>query len=254
MLKLNHSFITSSIFLLLMFFISAVNAAPLIGIGSMYDVLTPGTQSLTKRIYNTGDTTAFVRVELLEISPNQKNNTTDEKPVNEITGNTLERDRLIVTPLRMIIPPNGFQSTRIFWPGTRDKERYFRVRFIPALPESGDDFGLNHQEADKYRTDTLQAGVNILTGYGTIVIVHPDSPTFNTHIDKTRYGDITVTNDGNATIVLENIRQCRTANTDCGDVTREFILPGRSHFIAGKAGFKTNFTLIEGEEKQAQSN
>lgn len=254
MLKINHRFITASILLASALFTSAISAAPLIGIGSMYDVLTPGTQSMAKRIYNTGDTTAFVRIELLEISANQKNKTIDEKPVNEISRSTLERDRLIVTPLRMIIPPNGFQSTRILWPGTRDKERYFRVRFIPVLPESGDDFGLNHQEADKYRADTLQAGVNILTGYGTIVIVHPDSPVFNTRVDKTSQGDITVTNDGDATIVLENIRQCKTANTDCGDVTREFILPGRSHFIAGKTGFKTNFTLIEGEKKQAKSN
>ena len=36
-------------------------------------VLTPDMQSMTKRIYNTGDSTAFVRVELLEIKPGRKN-------------------------------------------------------------------------------------------------------------------------------------------------------------------------------------
>lgn len=33
---------------------TSVYASPSIGIGSMYDVFTPETQSLTKRVYNTG--------------------------------------------------------------------------------------------------------------------------------------------------------------------------------------------------------
>lgn len=232
---------------------ASVNAAPMIGIGSMYDVLTPDSHSLTKRIYNSGDSTAFVRVELLEIDPGQKNKSKDETPVKEISGNVLEKDRLVVTPLRMIIPPNGFQSARVMWPGIRDKERYFRVRFTPVMPQAEDGFGLDSKAAGKYRQETLQAGVNILTGYGTVVIVQPEKPSFNTKINNNASGGVTVTNNGNATVVLEDIRQCRSANTDCGEITREFILPGRSHSVTGKAGFKTNFTLIEGNTKQAKS-
>ena len=230
---------------------ASVNAAPMIGIGSMYDVLTHDSNSLTKRVYNSGDSTAFVKIELLEIDPKHKSN--NETPVKEISGNVLEKNRLVVTPLRMIIPPNGFQSARIMWPGVRDKERYFRVRFTPVMPQAEDDFGLDSKAAENYRKDALQTGVNILTGYGTVVIVQPEKPSFNTDINKNASGDITVSNNGNATIVLEDIRQCRTANTDCGEVSREFILPARSHFVKGKAGFQTNFTLIEGNIKQEKS-
>ncbi|EBP0972793.1 hypothetical protein LB58_19170 [Salmonella enterica] len=232
---------------------ASVNAAPIIGIGSMYDVLTPDKSSFTKRIYNNGDSTAFVRVELLEIDPMHKNKSINETPVKEISGNVLEKDRLVVTPLRMIIPPNGFQSARVMWPGTRDKERYFRVRFTPVMPQAEDGFGLDSKAAGKYRQETLQAGVNILTGYGTVVIVQPEKASFNTSINNNATGGVTVTNNGNATVVLGDIRQCRSANTDCGEVTREFILPGRSHSLTGKSGFKTNFTLIEGNTKQAKS-
>ncbi|WP_262760446.1 hypothetical protein [Enterobacter bugandensis] len=228
---------------------ASVNAAPIIGIGSMYDVLTPDNHSLTKRIYNNGDSTAFVRVELLEIDPRQN----DETPIKEISGNVLEKGRLVVTPLRMIIPPNGFQSARIMWPGIRDKERYFRVRFTPVMPQAEDVFGLDSKAASKYRQEALQAGVNILTGYGTVVIVQPEKPSFNTKINNNATGGVTVTNNGNATVVLEDIRHCRSANTDCGQITREFLLPGRSHSVTGKTGFKTNFTLIEGNTKQAKS-
>lgn len=234
-------------------FSAPVNSAPMIGIGSMYDVLTPESQSLTKRIYNSGDSTAFVRVELLEIDPNSKNISNNESPVKEMDGNVLEKNRLVVTPLRMIIPPNGFQSVRVMWPGMRDKERYFRVRFTPVMPQVDDGFGLDSKAVGQYRKDSLQAGVNILTGYGTIVIVQPEKPKFQTGIKNNTTGGVTVTNNGNATVVLEDIRQCRTANTDCGEVSREFILPGRSHSITGKKDFKTNFTLIEGNNKQAKS-
>lgn len=232
--------------------IQSASATPVIGIGSMYDVLVPGTQSMTKRIYNTGDTTAFVRVELLEIHPGNKNGA-EEVPQKSLSGTTLEQDRLIVTPQRLIIPPAGFQAVRILWPGTRDKERYFRVRFTPVMPEADGSFGLDKAAADEYRKNTLHAGLNVLTGYGTIVIIQPDKPVFNTVFDDAVGAIISVRNNGNATISLDDIRQCKSANTDCGEVSREFILPGRNITINKKAGYKTNFTLIEGSSKRALS-
>lgn len=245
-------------FVLTGFFISALSAlspayaTPVIGIGSMYDVLTPDMQSMTKRIYNAGDSTAFVRVELLEINPGSKKGE-EEMPQKELSGTTPERNRLIVTPQRLIIPPAGFQAVRILWPGERESERYFRVRFTPVMPEADDSFGLDKKAMSAYRKDTLHAGLNVLTGYGTIVIVQPEKPRFNTAIDSAGAAGITVKNNGNATVSLDNIRQCRTANTDCGAVTREFILPGRTHTVGKKAGYKTNFTLIEGNSKRALS-
>jgi len=232
--------------------LSSAYATPVIGIGSMYDVLTPDTQSMTKRIYNTGDSTAFVRVDLLEIKPGRKTGET-EVPQKELSGKTPERNRLIVTPQRLIIPPAGFQTVRILWPGERESERYFRVRFTPVMPEADDSFGLDKKAMSEYRKDTLHAGLNVLTGYGTIVIIQPGKPQFNTITDSTGAAGITVKNNGNATVSLDNIRQCKTANTDCGAVTREFILPGRTLTVEKKAGYKTNFTLIEGNSKRVLS-
>lgn len=228
---------------------SPATATPVIGIGSMYDVLMPDTQNMTKRIYNTGDSTAFVRVEILEVNPGIKN-AQEESPQKELSGNSLEKNRLIVTPLRLIIPPGGFQAVRILWPGERDKERYFRVRFTPVMPEESDGFGLSKNAASEYRKTTLRAGLNVLTGYGTIVIVQPGKPVFNTVMDSASAAEVRVRNNGNATISLDNIRQCKSANTDCSTATREFILPGRTYIVKKKAGFKTNFTLIEGNNKR----
>jgi P pilus assembly chaperone PapD len=243
-------FIFTSVFISVLS--ASAHATPVIGIGSMYDVMTPEMQSMTKRIYNTGDSTAFVRVEILEINPANKQ-MKSEVPQKELSGATPERNRLIVTPQRLIIPPAGFQAVRILWPGERKNERYFRIRFTPVMPETDDSFGLDQKAVSEYRKNTLHAGLNVLTGYGTIVIVQPEKPQFNTVIDSAGTAGITIKNNGNATVSLDNIRQCKAANTDCGTVTREFILPGRTHVVQKKDGYKTNFTLIEGNNKRALS-
>lgn len=231
--------------------LSSAYATPVIGIGSMYDILTPDMQSMTKRIYNTGDSTAFVRVELLEIKP-ESNDREKEVPQKELSGTAPERNRLIVTPQRLIIPPAGFQTVRIIWPGEREGERYFRIRFTPVMPGNDNSFGLDEKALSEYRKNTLHAGLNVLTGYGTIVVVQPEKPQFKTVINNTE-SIITVKNNGNATVSLDNIRQCKTANTDCGAVTRKFILPGRAQTVEKKAGYNTHFTLIEGISKRVLS-
>ncbi|WP_247605518.1 hypothetical protein, partial [Providencia rettgeri] len=205
---------------------TSVYALPSIGIGSMYDVFTPDTQSLTKRVYNTGTSTAFVRVDVLEINPEDKG-ISIESPQKTIDGNKLEKDRLIVSPLRLIIPPSGFQSVRMIWPGEREKERYFRVRFTPVLPQDNDGFEMNKDAIEKYKKEALDIGVNVLTGYGSIVIVQPIDPIFNTVMNKSN-GHIKVINNGNATIVLEDIRYCNLNSIDCDISTRQFILPGKT--------------------------
>lgn len=227
-------------------------ASPSIGIGSMYDILTPEKQSLNKRIYNTGTSTAFVRVDLLEIYP-QKNAKAKEVPVKDVSGNSLVKNRLIVTPLRMIIPPSGFQSVRMIWPGDRDVEKYYRVRFTPVMPETGDGFGLNKKEIEAWQKKALTAGLNVMTGYGTLIMIQPKKPKFNTQFNALSADYITVKNQGNATIALEDIRHCKLANTDCDSASREFILPGKTKNINKKKNFKTNFTLIEGENHKKLS-
>ncbi|EUD06621.1 MULTISPECIES: hypothetical protein [Morganellaceae] len=129
----------------------SVCASPSIGIGSMYDVFTPETQSLTKRVYNTGTSTAFVRVEVLEIDVTPKMNQR-ESTQKEVDAGSLTQERLIISPLRLIIPPSGFQTVRILWSGARDKERYFRIRLTPVLPEENDGFGMSKDEITQYKT------------------------------------------------------------------------------------------------------
>lgn len=221
-------------------------AAPIIGIGSMYDVLKPESQSLMKRIYNSGESTAFIRIEILEIYPNEKK----EVPLTESNENRLERNRLVVTPLRLIVSPSGFQNIRMMWVGERDEERYFRVRFTPVVPESKDGFGLSDNEIEEYKNTSLKAGVNILTGYGSVLIIQPKKPVFNTVIENTD-SKVDVKNLGNTTIALDGIQLCNSTSADCIYPPRQIILPGRTFSVAKESTHpKINITLIEGDSSK----
>lgn len=213
------------VFTLLMVGISIQGiASPSISIGNMYDVLKPDESNMVKRIYNSGDTTAFVRVDVIEIDSHGKENNHDDGTSHD---QIFDKQRLIVTPLRMIIPPSGFQSVRIIWPGKRDKEYYYRIRFTPVLPDEKEGFNLSHEEQEQYRKKQLTAGVNILTGYGSLIYILPHDPVFHTEIKKGK-NTVSFNNNGNATVVLDKIRYCANKDKKCNDAGRSFVLPGRN--------------------------
>lgn len=112
-------------------------AGPAINVGVVYDYLEGDRSSYLKRVYNGGTSTAFIKVNVLEIVYNA-DGTSREVPVASMTdakGAATNRDGLMASPARLIVPAGGRQGTRLLYMGQRDKERYFRVRFIPVVPE-----------------------------------------------------------------------------------------------------------------------
>ncbi|BEM85528.1 hypothetical protein SME41J_48520 (plasmid) [Serratia marcescens] len=208
----------------------------------MYDLLMPHEDNLVKKVYNSGDSTAFVRVDILEIRLDGQGDEEELVP-QKMDGDTLNKNRLIATPQRMIIPPSEFQSVRLLWPGTREKERYYRVRFTPVMPDKKNDFGLTEKEITQYKS-SIKAGVNILTGYGSILYVMPEKPEFNTAVNDAP-ASVKVVNSGNATIVIDDIRHCADKKSKCSSSTRSFVIPGRSFVIKKEPGKSVLFRLHE---------
>ncbi|EMG7889738.1 hypothetical protein V5L74_003518 [Enterobacter hormaechei] len=199
---------------------------------------------MVKKVYNSGDSTAFVRVDVLEIRLGGQGGEQELVP-QKIDGDALNKNRLIATPQRMIIPPSEFQSVRLLWPGTRETERYYRVRFTPVMPDKKNDFGLTENEIAEYKS-SIKAGVNILTGYGSILYVMPDKPVFNTEVNDDA-ASVKIMNTGNATIVIDDIRHCSEKKSQCSSPTRAFVIPGRNFVIKKESGKKTLFRLHEAE-------
>ncbi|AIR91710.1 pilus assembly protein [Pseudomonas cremoricolorata] len=222
-------------------------AAPELNVGGLYDYLEAGKSTSLKRVRNGGDATAFVKVSAAEL-------VYDDKGVShevELDGLALEQRGLIVSPARLIVPARGMQAVRLLYKGERERERYYRLRFIPVLPEQGDGFAVTEAEAETYR-DSLRAGVNLLAGYGTLLFVRPAEPRYATRSSATG-GKLSVVNDGNSTVVLDHLRVCEQGTEVCGPSTKQHVLPGRSRVIDGTPGHVFQFELHEGEQHRSMT-
>lgn len=223
---------------------TSAQAAPELNVGALYDYLDSGKSTLLKRVRNGGDSTAFVKVSVVELVYD------DQGVPREVDtdGLALEQRGLVVSPARLIVPAQGIQAVRLLYRGERDRERYFRLRFIPVLPELGDGFAVDEAEANRYR-DSLKAGVNVMAGYGTLLFVRPDDTRYHTPVQR-KGEHLHVANQGNATVVLDHFRQCQTVGESCAAATKHHLLPGRSRQFGEQAGAVFHFELLEGDSRK----
>ncbi|MBC3376841.1 molecular chaperone [Pseudomonas sp. SWRI92] len=225
-------------------FCSVAQAGPQIGVGVVYDYLDGDKSTYMKRVFNGGTSTAFVKVNILEIIYNQ-DGTYQEVPLQNQASATA-KDGLMASPARLIVPANGMQGTRLLFMGNRDKERYFRVRFVPVVPEAEDEFAVSAEEREAYKKERVAAGVKVLAGYGTVFFVRPKNTRFETVIDDSaaRYS---MRNNGNSVLIIDEFKDCvAKKENDCRPTTKHHVMAGRSFSFDKEAGREYRFTLIEG--------
>ncbi|MCL6703587.1 molecular chaperone [Pseudomonas sp. T1.Ur] len=230
-------------------FCAMAQAGPQINVGVVYDYLDGDKSTYMKRVYNGGTSTAFVKVHVLEILYNE-DGTYEEVPVQTPVG-AVARDGLMASPARLIIPANGVQGTRLLFMGNRDKERYFRVRFVPVVPEAEDEFAVSAQEREGYKKERLAAGLKVLAGFGTVFFVRPKDSRFETVIDDSasRY---LLRNNGNTVVVIDEFKDCDAKkDNDCQPTTKHHVMAGRTFSFDKQAGREYRFTLIEGAQEKA---
>jgi hypothetical protein len=224
-----------------------VQAGPNINVGVVYDYLDGSKSSYLKRIFNGGTSTAFVKVEILEIVYDASG-VPQEVPLQSQADATA-RDGLMASPARLIVPANGMQGTRLLYMGERASERYFRVRYIPVVPEKEDAFAVSDEEREEYQK-TLQAGVSVLAGYGTVFFVRPKDTRYDTRIDDGA-GRYELRNNGNSVIVVDEFKNCVAGKpTDCQPTTKNHVLPGRAFTFTKDAGRQYTFKLQEGDNQK----
>jgi P pilus assembly chaperone PapD len=228
-------------------FTQAAEAGPSINIGTVYDYLDGDKSTYLKRVFNGGDSTAFVKVNILEIVY-EADGTAREVPIQSQADGSA-RDGLMASPARLIVPANGMQGTRLLYMGERDRERYFRVRFVPVVPEKEDEFAVSSEEREGYKKE-LSAGVTVLAGYGAVFFVRPKETRFDSAIengtDKYR-----IRNNGNTVVVIDEFKDCSIKNEqECQPTTKHHILAGRTFKFDKQAGRQYSFTLVEGERSK----
>ena len=228
-------------------FSHAVYAGPSINVGVVYDYLDGDKSTYLKRVFNGGDSTAFVKVNILEIVYDA-DGTSREIPLTS-QADASARDGLMASPARLIVPANGMQGTRLLYMGEREKERYFRVRFVPVVPEKEDEFAVSAEEREDYKKG-LSAGVNVLAGYGTVFFVRPKETRYESVIDNAA-SQYQIRNNGNTVVVIDEFKDCSVKNEqECQPTTKHHILAGRTFQFEKQAGREYRFTLVEGEKSK----
>jgi len=228
-------------------FCLTAQAGPQINIGTVYDYLDADKSTYLKRVFNSGDSTAFVKISVLEIVYDA-DGTPREVPI-ENAADGASRNGVMASPARLIVPAKGMQGTRLLYMGERDRERYFRLRFVPVVPEKEDDFVVTSEEREAYKK-TLSAGVNVMTGFGTIFFVRPREARFETVITDNA-GRYELRNNGNTVLIVDEFKSCSLSKeSDCGATTKHHVLAGKSFGFDKEKGREYRFTLIEGEHKK----
>lgn len=238
-------YLSRLLFVVLLLLPGFAKAGPQLDVGALYDYLEPGKGTYAKRIYNRGDSTAFVKVSVLELVYD------GEGEPREVDVDELPFDQrsVVASPARMIIPARGMQAVRLLYRGERAQERYYRLRFVPVLPEQDDSFALDDAELEAYRNE-LNAGVQFLAGYGTILIAKPTATQYQTSIERAG-GKWTVRNAGNATVLLDNVQTCVRGDDDCDHPAKHHLRPGRTREFIEKTGVEYRFELVEGDARKA---
>jgi P pilus assembly chaperone PapD len=227
------------------FFSLCAHAGPSLQIGSFYDFMKGDQSTYLKRIHNGGTSTAFVKIEIKEIFYQQNGNSREE-PLKSVDGST--RDGLVASPARLIVPAKGTQGTRLLYTGDRSKERYFRVRFLPVVPEKEDKFAVSDTERETYEKE-MSAGFNVMAGYGMVFFVRPANTRFDTRIDNTANG-YQVKNNGNSVVVIDSFKDCSAKNEDdCQPTKKVHLIPGHDFAFDKQAGRVYRYNLIEDEKK-----
>lgn len=239
------SFVHKFLYLLgLGLFASTVQAGPSINIGTIYDYMASDKSSYLKRINNVGDSTAFVRVNIYEMTFDADGKATETALDNQ-GPLSAERKGLVASPARLIIPGKGMQGTRLLYLGNRDVERYYRVRFVPVVPEKEDQFAVPEEERKAYK-NSMSAGVNILTGYGSVFFVRPENTRFTTRVHNSAI-EYRVENAGNSTIELDGFKDCSMSQaTDCKATRKIHLRPGKYFAFSKEPGRTYSYNLIEG--------
>ncbi|WP_345830788.1 hypothetical protein AAGR22_05430 [Erwinia sp. HDF1-3R] len=222
-------------------------AGPAINVGELNEYIQPEKSTLAKRINNTGDATAFVRVSVDEMIFTDRGYTENRLDTSALIKGT--GTGLISSPARLIIPAKGMQTNRLVFTGSRDNERYYRVRYIPVIPQDAQEFGLSKDDAKKYQ-DEISAGVTVLTGFGTIVTVLPSSARFNTRITEDSR-TLKISNNGNASIVIQSLKECDKNLKNCTNVTTHQLRPGMKLEKPVTTGKVWQYVLHEGMQNKS---
>ncbi|WP_203249652.1 hypothetical protein [Cysteiniphilum marinum] len=194
-------------------------------------------QEITRTIKNTGSTTQYVKIEAFKIIDPFGEGKEIKLELKDMVSD------LLVSPLKMVIPPNYEKLLRMSLPKGRDSitaDQYYRIRIIPVEPSLDNGF-FNVQEGE------VKTGVTLSIAYGTLLIVTPlqKNIRYNTVHDVSD-DVLKIENKGNSFVKVKIQGTCR-------DETIEHCENGNkveNHIVYAKQS--KNFSLTDYNHKETE--
>jgi translation elongation factor EF-1beta len=146
------------------------------------------------KIFNTGDDTAYVNLELSKVrSPGS-----EDKQLVQMKSDPAEFG-LVVTPNKVIVPQGQSRIVRLMRLLKEvDQDVVYQVRILPAT---------GALQAVKDTDDKVVAGVRVVVGYNVSVRILPTHPRVELSFERKGL-ELIVKNTGNTSVLLSDGKQC----------------------------------------------
>ena len=186
------------------------------------------------RVSNISSENLYLQTEIYEvIEPGAKN-----EELVRVTNP--DKMKLLTTPQKSVITPNGQRSVRLVSLETpKEQEKVYRITFRPVTANA----------------DTETTGIQLLIAYQALVFVRPKNPYYKITAKK-EGKKITFTNEGNSNVFLRNGRQCPVGKkpltcTDINDEGRLYAGKSLTIDLPEKKG-EVSFGIYNGKEEKRQ--
>ena len=159
------------------------------------------------KIINNGSEEGYVQVDVFEV----RNPGTEQEERIKVTDPAAVK--LIASPSKLAIPPNGQKMVRIVnLDPSRAEERIYRINITPVLPPLQEQSG---------------SVVRVVVAYQLLVIVDSAQPREDLDIQRSGY-HLSVTNNGNTNVLISDGKQCEEASEHCVDIAAHRVYPGNN--------------------------
>ncbi|MHA1539074.1 MAG: hypothetical protein ACTSXQ_01190 [Alphaproteobacteria bacterium] len=167
-------------------------------------------------VYNHGDRTEYIKVELFKVSnPGEKSETKEILKTGRDKG-------LMVNPQKLIIPAHSSKVVRFINLHKKvTEEKVYRATVTPSTAIARD---------VKSSEGKVNAAVKMVIAYGLLLKIEPDE--VKTNIVGNRSGKkATITNKGNASALFLDGKQCNTSGKKCTEIKGKRLYQGRTWFL-----------------------
>jgi len=159
------------------------------------------------KVINNGTEEGFVQVDVFEV----RDPGTDKEERIKVTDPAAVK--LIASPSKLAIPPNGQKLVRIVnLDPSSTQERIYRINVTPVLPPLQEESG---------------SVVRVVVAYQLLVIVDPAAPREDLDIQRSGYR-LTISNNGNTNVLISDGKQCDPASDHCVDIAAHRVYPGNN--------------------------